>query len=269
MEAAVEIEQAVGSPRVLLIAAHPTDEFGVAATLRDHARAGHEVFAAWLARHDRRDIQRLREAEARHAMAIIDVPLENLRFPRLPSEPLAFLLPAIADEISSLIAKLAPDVIYVPAYEGGHPDHDAVNFAAWEVALPTGIEVLEFPLYHAAEQRRWLWRIPVFGHLLPSIGDDTVRVLTPREVRFKRVVWNVYKSQRPLADVLLRVSGDGRRIFTTEESRPLPLRDYTKPPHERPLLYERHPDYPFSFDEFSQNVRRFHWSGGVEDDGDI
>ena len=268
MEAVAETAEAVGSPRILLVAAHPSDEFGVAATLRRHARTGNEVFAAWLARDDRRDVQRLREAEARQAMSIIDVPLENLRFPRLPSEPLAFLLPVIVDEIRRLIARIKPDVVYVPAYEGGHPDHDAVNFAAWEAALPTGVEVLEYPLYHASE-RRWFRRVPVFGQLLPSIGDDQVRVLTPREARFKRIVWNVYKSQRPLTDVLLRMGGDGGRFFTTEESRPLPMRDYTKPPHERPLLYERNTGFPFSFDEFSQSVRRFYWSGGVEDDGDL
>ena len=127
MEAVAETAEAVGSPRILLVAAHPSDEFGVAATLRRHARTGNEVFAAWLARDDRRDVQRLREAEARQAMSIIDVPLENLRFPRLPSEPLAFLLPAIVDEIRRLIARIKPDVVYVPAYEGGHPDHDAVT----------------------------------------------------------------------------------------------------------------------------------------------
>lgn len=254
--------------RVLVIVAHPNDEFGVAATLRGHTRRGDDVCAAWLAHDDRTDVRDLREAEARHAMSIIDVPPENLRFPDLPSQPLAFQLPEVADAVRALVDEFSPDVIYVPAYEGGHPDHDAVNFAAWEAALPLGVEVREFPLYRAAE-RTWLRRLPVFGRLLPSIGASDVRELTPRESRFKRTVWGVYKSQRPLTDVLLRVAGDQARFFTTEESRPLPMRDYTKPPHDRPLLYELHPEIPFSFEEFAQNVRRFYWSGGVEDDGQI
>ena len=39
-------------------------------------------------------------------------------------------------------------VVYVPAYEGGHPDHDAVNLAAaLAVATRPGLRAVEFPLY--------------------------------------------------------------------------------------------------------------------------
>ena len=38
--------------------------------------------------------------------------------------------------------------VYVPAYEGGHPDHDAVNLAAaLAAAARPGLRVVEFPLY--------------------------------------------------------------------------------------------------------------------------
>ena len=39
-------------------------------------------------------------------------------------------------------------VVYVPAYEGGHPDHDAVNLAAALAgASRPGLQVVELPLY--------------------------------------------------------------------------------------------------------------------------
>jgi len=95
-----------------------------------------------------------------------------------------------------------------------------------------------------------------------------VKRLGPGERGFKRGLWRVYRTQRPLFDVLLRLSGDKRHFFTTEETRPLPLRDYTKPPHELPLLYEENAATYYTFAEFASAVRRYHWSGGVgEDDG--
>lgn len=249
--------------RVLLLAAHPNDEFGVAATLRAHHRAGDEVFCAWFARDDRDEIGDMRRAEATKAMQMIGVSADHLLFPYLEARELTGQLPELVEAIRSVIEGIDPDRVYVPAFEGGHPEHDAVNFAAWEAVALKGVEVFEFPIYHATKRRVWD-RLPVFGHMLPGVGDTAVKPLTPRETRFKRLLWKVYRSQRPLFDVLLRASGDDAHVFTTEELRPLPLRDYMKPPHERPLLYELHPDMPYSFDEFSSAIRRYHWSGGTE-----
>lgn len=225
------------------------------------------MFAAWLARDDRADVAELRHGEAAKAFAMIGVPADNLRFPVLQPHDLTAQLPELVGAVREIVAELQPDRVYVPAFEGGHPEHDAVNFAAWEAAGLQGIEVYEFPIYHATKRRLWN-RLPVFGHMLPGIGDTRVKPLTPRETRFKRMLWKVYRSQRPLFDVLLRASGDGPHVFTTEETRLLPLRDYMKPPHDRPLLYEMHPDMPYSFEEFSSAIRRYQWSGGTESASD-
>ncbi len=249
---------------MLLLAAHPHDEFGVAATLREHVHEGDRVFAAWFARDDRPDIGEMRRSEARKAMLMAGVPLANLRFPQLDAVALPSQLPQLVEAVRDVVAELNPDLVYVPAFEGGHPDHDAVNFATWEGAALAGVETREYPVYHATE-RKMLARLPVFGHLLPGVGEPDMRVLSGRETRFKRSAWKVYRSQLPLFGWLLRASGDEAHVFTTEETRPLPLRDYTKPPHARPLLYEQHPDIPYSFDEFASAVRRYHWGGGVEE----
>jgi LmbE family N-acetylglucosaminyl deacetylase len=250
--------------RVLLLAAHPHDEFGIAATLHAHTTAGDEVFASWYAPDDRPEIRERRQAETRRAMGLVGVPEENLEFADLEPAALTEQLPELVQAVRDTIERVDPDLVYVPAFEGGHPDHDAVDFAAWEAATSVGIETLEFPLYRASERRRFFARVPMFARLSGAPDPQRrTRRLQLREVDFKRKLWSVYRSQRPLFDVLLRVSGDEERYFSTEPTRPLPLRDYTKPPHERPLLYERDPEIPFSFDEFADRVRRYHWSGGV------
>ena len=41
------------------------------------------------------------------------------------------------------------------------------------------------------------------------------------------------------------------------------MRDYTKPPHERPLYYETAME--IRFEEWADRVRRYAWAGGIED----
>lgn len=253
--------------RILLLAAHPNDEFGIVATLRSHVDLGDDVWVAWFARDDRDDVWEVRSAEGRRVLGLAGIPEDHLVEAGLPALDLTSQLPEVVRAANDVRESLQPDRVYVAAFEGGHPDHDALNFAAWEAFSVHGVEVLEFPLYHRAE-RRWTNRVPAFGHLLPGIIDPYVRRLSPGERGFKHGAWRQYRTQKPLFDVLLRLSGDQRTFFSAEETRPLPLRDYTKPPHEPPLLYEEHSDWFYSFAEFASAVRRYHWNGGASDDDD-
>ncbi len=251
---------------VMLFGAHSNDEFALAATLAAHVRAGDAVWAAWFARDDREKVDKLRQEEAFEAMRRIGVQRDCLIFADLPPFALVEQLPALVDAIRELVEHLKPDLIYCPAYEGGHPDHDALNFATYEGAALEGVECREYPMYRRAGTRRFLRRLPRFARLLPGSEPD-LRWLDPKEVAFKRELWKVYKSQHPLMDWLVRLSGDELRFFSTEQTRPLPLRDYRRPPHERPLLYENQPEgVPFSFEEFADKVRRYEWSGGIDDE---
>lgn len=252
--------------RVLVLAAHPHDEFSIAATLRAHARAGDEVWAAWFARDDRDDVEQLRRSEACRAAVGIGIAAEHLLFSDLDAMALPLQLAELVAAVRATVEQVRPHVIFAPAFEGGHPDHDAVNFAVYEAALDSGAEVFEYPIYRKAKSRRWLPRIPRFVHLLPGLSEPQVRHLTGREIRFKHSLWHVYRSQQSVLGVLLRLSGDSERFFSAEEMRPIPLRDYTRPPHERPLLYEEIPDLYFTFEEFESAVRHYHWSGGVGED---
>ena len=255
--------------RVLLLAAHSNDEFSVAATLRAHVAHADEVFISWYAPDDRPEVGTRRIAEARDAAELIGVGPAHLEFADLSPLALPEQLPALVLALRDTMARVAPDLVYVPAFEGGHPDHDALNFAASEASASAGVETREFPMYSASPTRRIFRRLPSFARFIPGVGDPHVRWLNPAEVRFKRELWALYRTQHPHLDRLLRRSGDAHEFFTTEKTRPLPLRDYTKPPHERPLLYELQAgELPYRFEEFADKVRRFMWTGGLPE-GDV
>lgn len=251
--------------RVLLLAAHPNDEFALVATLRAAVSRGDEVWAAWFAADDRADIRALREAESARVMEAIGVPAARCIHADLPALILPMQLGGLVSAVRSLGERIVPDATYVPAYEGGHPDHDALSFAAWESLSVLG-EIREYPIYRKARSRRLLSRVPRYARMLPGMSEPETTWLSAADTAFKRDVWKMYRSQRPLTDILLMMSGDERRFFGTEQTRSLPLRDYTKPPHERPLLYEERTDGAYSFEEFASSVRRYMWDGGVTEE---
>lgn len=119
--------------------------------------------------------------------------------------------------IRQAVIALAPDRVYTHAYEGGHPDHDALALAL------SGLDgLMEFPLYHAQG-----------GSYQPQsfiAGAATERIgLSESEQSVKRSWLGHYHSQqRVIANFPLRYE-----IF-----RPAPAYDFSRPPHEGPLYYE-------------------------------
>ena len=142
-------------------------------------------------------------------------------------------------------AQATATTVYVPAYEGGHPDHDAVNLAAARAAASRpGLRVVEFPLY-----RRGPFGLTVASPLPPAAtareplstlpldeGDLALRSLLARANASQ-----LAPSLLPLLSVA-RLAGRGR----AEPARPLPAHDYTRPPHPGRLLYELYTPWRFA-----------------------
>lgn len=108
--------------------------------------------------------------------------------------------------------------VYTHAYEGGHPDHDAVALAL--AGLPN---VWEFPLYHAHGAAF------VPQSFLDGQAETVVELDADRQ-RVKRSWLDCFASQQ-------RVIGMfpvDREIF-----RPMRAYDFTRPPHPGELYYER------------------------------
>ena len=133
-------------------------------------------------------------------------------------------------------AGVAP-LVYVPAYEGGHPDHDAVNLAVAVLrSRRPELAAREFPLYRRGRAglsvqppQPAAGTAPEPFEVLP-LSDDAL-ALRRRLVRANAS--QALPSLLPLL-ALARAAGRGR----AEPSRPLPAHDYASPPHGGALLYE-------------------------------
>lgn len=234
--------------RVLILSPHPDDEIaacGIAA-MRARAAAGAEVFvlhlttgvpeAAALWRWQRRrhpaQVAR-RRAEAMAAARLLG--LVPVGFRGVPSRRLRGDLDGAANEVAAAIAQTRAESLWVPAFEGGHQDHDAANAiaavaAAASARLSQALPVWEFAAYNFAGRRVRANRFA------GARGDEILITATPQEAALKRQALALYASERRN----LRQFG-----FAQEACRPLPAHDYVNSPHPGRLFRERFHWLPF------------------------
>ena len=224
---------AIASVRILIVAAHPDDEtIGASALLGPphevvvlHATDGAPRDPRWWPAEfrDRSVYARARALEAERALAIGRAERVALG---IADQEAVRVLPQIVQAIAGEIVRRAPDAIVTHAYEGGHPDHDAVAVAVeracrWARRAP---RVYEMALYHGAPGAF------VAGEF---IADRTsiCRVLDPEQQGRRRAMLECFATQRvALAPFVALVH---------ERLRSAPRYDFSRPPHDGPLLYER------------------------------
>ena len=168
-----------------------------------------------------------RRAEAERACAQLGVTIAG--WSDRPARRLWRDLAAAEREVRTAIAAIAADQLWVPAFEGGNPDHDGANAIASRLAAE-GIRVLEFAEYNLAGGRANSHRFPA-----PN-GSETILELTPAEQAAKRAALALYASERGN----LGYVGVEREVF-----RPLARYDYGRPPHDGKLWYARFQWVPF------------------------
>jgi LmbE family N-acetylglucosaminyl deacetylase len=134
----------------------------------------------------------------------------------------------VFQEVEESIARYRPDQLWVPAYEGGNPDHDALNAIGFK--CKSRRSVLEFSEYHFISGK---------AHTQQFISsDETVRVvtLTPEEREAKSKALKLYASE----------AGNLSYVGVEQESfRPISSYDYAHPPHQGTLWYGRFQWVPF------------------------
>lgn len=137
------------------------------------------------------DLVRIREEEARAAMALLGVPSENVHFLGLPDGSLRQHLPALRESLARLIASLEPAGILVPFRYDRHPDHLAVNAVVTSPrsALRFDGRIFEYFVYHRC---RLLPRGDVRRYLPPDVllEVDILSVSGP-----KRAALALFRSQ--------------------------------------------------------------------------
>jgi LmbE family N-acetylglucosaminyl deacetylase len=226
--------------RILVLVAHPDDEVVACAASIAQARAqgaavlslyltngclAQDVLWPWQRKHYDGFVA-TRRAEAEQAATALG--LLPVGWAARPARALWRELPQVFAEVQAALTQYRPDQIWVPAYEGGNPDHDALNAVGSK--LKTRLSVLEFAEYN------------FFGGKPQSQAfvspDDTVHVthLTPDERAAKLAAMKIYASE----------AGNLSAIGVEREScRPLASYNYAQPPHQGKLWYTRFAWVPF------------------------
>ncbi len=241
--------------KVLLVVAHQDDDAFIVSRLRRHVLAGDSVFVLWTAYTTFPDTgagnTRIREAQ--EAMALLGVPSSCYSFLRFPDGETDLYACAIARRIRDLVLRIRPAVVYVPAFEGGHIDHDiahvatvfALKDARWECT------VREFPIYSAFHFVPFL---PFVFRNLPDTPATDCRDLSGEEYRFVLRYWATYRSQQFPLDPFMTLLPGHRTVFGREYLRDVPAYDYLKEPGGGPVAYGRFLR-DVSFADFQHAVR--------------
>jgi N-acetylglucosamine malate deacetylase 1 len=221
-------------PRILFLAPHPDDELVAATSSIVRARrAGAAVHVLYLTTGvpapeqlwPWRNSSHAARVTARRSEALrvaTDLELVPVGFSEWASRDLKSHLREALTWITQIMREQAIDTIWVPAWEGGHQDHDVANFLAARAA--DGRPVVEFAEYNRANGTD-NWN----SFAVPN-GTETLRLLTEKEARAKRALLALYRSEKA------NLTGVK---FEKESFRPLPAHDYASRPHPGPLSRER------------------------------
>lgn len=206
-----------------------------------------------------------RRIEAKIAMTLAGVPLKNLVFlaynsrilegySNYPNSELTELIIEIEGKIRILIEKLRPQEIYVPAYEGGHCDHDLINFIVSRIVRELKLNrVYEMPFYatNYPDYKKGP-KYSINQEFIPSDRDQLTSSykiihldMKKEEIELKLDMLKAYRSQNPF---LIRYMNkpDKFRLF--------PKYDYTKPPHEGELYRQGNLVCDITFEDFKNTV---------------
>ncbi len=240
-ESAAATESSVfEAKRVLLVVAHQDDDVFIVSRIKRHLEAGAEVWVVWTASSEPfgEEYAERRVEEARQAAGLLGIPRSNLYFLRYPDGATHRALLEIITELRAVIAGVGPDIVYVPAYEMGHIDHDIAHFAAVRTTrdLDLDCRLVEFPIYSAFQTG---WPFPFRLRRYPKSLETQVRALAEDEYGFVVQYWGVYASQKSRFGLYMSFISSKRSVLGAEFTRDVPAYDYEAPPFDARAAYEK------------------------------
>jgi LmbE family N-acetylglucosaminyl deacetylase len=246
---------------VVFLLAHPDDELLMSGLIHFLVVSCIPVRLAWLTSGDLFGKGALREKELAVAADLLRIGSDRRYLFRLPDMGLTSRLRDAMDCVEMLIDRARPTHVFVPAYEGGHPDHDALNFVAYTVwrRRDRSFRLLEFPLYNGTGPFFFLWlRVNSFP---PGTKNIEKHILNAKEIALKSQLIKIYSSQ-PRSMLPIKLTHELRRITRScmEPYAQVPdNRNYQIRPHPGPLFYERsfNKHLNMTFEEFARTVAGF------------
>ncbi|MDX2066060.1 MAG: PIG-L family deacetylase [Fimbriimonadaceae bacterium] len=166
--------------RRLYLFPHPDDELAVLADWRRHHLAGLPSAAIWM------HSTPAREAESRAVLDRCDLADVPVRFLAGADAHLHDEIPSLRARLADVIASFRPDVVYAPAFDHGHVDHDTTRLLA---QLAWSGPITEYPLYFAYDRR-----IQTLHRFADPRGEQRI-ALSPEERTLKIRAARGYPSQ--------------------------------------------------------------------------
>lgn len=228
---------------VAFVLAHPDDEFACSMWLRSLAAAGHRIVVVYLTdggfggqateRRERESVGVLRGlGVAAHDIAFLG------RAHAWPDGALHTRMDAAADRLTAWLDGVGPvATLVMPAWEGGHQDHDATHLVARAASARLGIRDLwQIPLYTGAGLGGPFFRVL---HTLAENGPvEPYRAPWPERLHALALClcytsqWKTWVGLLPFLAWHLVTAG-------TFPRQRIPRGRLRSPPHEGAPLYER------------------------------
>jgi len=241
------------STQILFLFAHQDDEVFVAPRIAYECKRNATPYVVYFT-----DGMITRDAESRTVLRRLGVAEDQIFFlgteAHIPDGKLVDHLQECFEHLLDKIGGNRFDEIYMPAWEGGHQDHDAVFLIGLALAKRLGLEknLWQFYLYNGFRTRGRFFRV---FHPLPNRPARRERKLTISEsLGVIKAILN-FKSQRTTWVGLLPQSLIHLFFMRTEVFHLATSEQLRRPAHEGALLYERY--NRMSFVEFTTKTRMF------------
>lgn len=251
------------APTALFLFAHPDDEFGVFQTIADSLQQGLRVRCAYFTTSATPALSARRQRESRRVLGALGVAQQDIAF---PGAALAIADAALPSRLADAAAWVSdwlhqagqPQLLCLPAWEGGHHDHDALHALGADCAQRAGLLPLarQYPLYHSHGCVR-----PFFKVLSPIVlnGKIQARAIPWRNrLRFSGYClrypsqWRSWLGLLPF--VLLHYARHGVQTL-----QPVTTARTLERPHPGALFYEQRAFY--TWEQLQQQLRAWRAQG--------
>jgi LmbE family N-acetylglucosaminyl deacetylase len=229
---------------VVCLFCHPDDEFAIFAEIEALIAEGRRVVCVYLTdgAHGGQSPER-RMAESRAVLGKLGVAAGDIHFPGhdlgIGDSTLFQRVAEAREAIRRLVASGGPRPrVLMPAWEGGHHDHDAAHLLGLTLTREPGLiaEAFQFSVYHGCGLPGWLFRV-----LSPLVGNGpVVQRNVPWRDRLRHLrfclsypsQWKTWIGLFPLVLTNYVIVGK-QRLQRVDPTR------VGQPPHAGVLLYER------------------------------
>lgn len=230
-------------PISLFFMPHQDDEFGVFHQIEHELKAGRWVRCVFVTDGSATADPDRRDRESRTVLRQLGVADDDMLF---IGRQLAIKDGQMHQHVSAFVDWLDafftahPDIhaCFVPAWEGGHPDHDIIHATVIELAAARAIpgRIWQFPLYNGLRCPG-----PLFRAMSPLAENGPVErqpIAWPNRLRYLKFCLGYPSQWRSWVGLLPFVGG--HYLFSgTQPLQPVNRQRLAQRPHQGPLYYEK------------------------------